>query len=217
MNIAFNLERSARYFPDRPAISQGGAATSYAALNRTASRVAAALVGLGIRPGDHIGLYAPNSGDWIAFYFGALKAGAVPVTLSSQLSRDELSLLLGHSQPRMVFTSTEMLDYLDEFRTSGMVEKTICPDGDLDMNQLAELGTASFKALDRDREDTAAILYTVSESPSALQITTVIIPKTCITIMVKAIENQTGCFSIKFFMIVSPKCCLIKSFIYSMA
>ena len=160
MNIAFNLERSARYFPDRPAISQGGAATSYAALNQTASRVASALVGLGIRPGDHIGLYAPNCGDWIAFYFGALKAGAVPITLSSQLSRDELSLLLGHSQPRMVFTSTEKLDDLDEFRTSGMVEKTICPDGDLDMKQLAELGTASFKALERDREDTAAILYT---------------------------------------------------------
>ena len=160
MNIATNLERSARYFPDRPAISQQGTATSYAELNRTANRVATALIGLGIQPGEHIGLYAPNSGDWIAFYFGVLKAGAVPVTLSSQLSRAELSLLLGHSQPRMVFTSTEKLGHLDDFRTSGLIEKVICPGGDLDMNQLAERGAAAFRALDRDREDTAAILYT---------------------------------------------------------
>ncbi len=160
MNIATNLEQSARYFPDRPAISQEGTTTNYAELNQTANRIATALIRLGVQPGDHIGLYAPNGGDWIAFYFGALKAGAVPVTLSSQLSRNELSLLLGHSQPRMIFTSTEKRNRLDEFRTSGMIEKIICPGGDLDMNRLAELGAASFKALDRNREDTAAILYT---------------------------------------------------------
>jgi long-chain acyl-CoA synthetase len=144
LNIATNLEWSSRYFPERPAISQAGATTSYAELNQMANRVSTALIDLKIQPGDHLGLYAPNSGDWIAFYFGALKAGAVPVTLSSQLSRDELSLLLNHSQPRMIFTSTEKLDRLEGFRASG----------------LTEMGAASFKALDRNREDIAAILYT---------------------------------------------------------
>jgi long-chain acyl-CoA synthetase len=160
LNIATNLEWSARYFPELPAISQQGSVTSYAELNQTANRVATALIDLKIQPGDHVGLYAPNSGDWIAFYFGALKAGAVPVTLSSQLSRDELSLLLNHSQPRMIFTSPGKLDHLEGFRASGGLEKIICPGGDLDMKQLTELGSASFKALDRDREDIAAILYT---------------------------------------------------------
>jgi long-chain acyl-CoA synthetase len=160
VNIATNLEWSARYFPKRPVISQAGATTSYAELNLMANRVATALVDLNIHPGDHIGLFAPNSGDWIAFYFGALKAGAVPVTLSSQLSPDELSLLLNHSQPRMIFASTEKLDDLESFRSSGGLEKTICPGGDLDMKQLIEMGSASFKAVERDRGDIAAILYT---------------------------------------------------------
>ena len=52
------------------------------------------------------------------------------------------------------------LDHLEGFRASGGLEKIICPGGDLDMKQLTELGSASFKALDRDREDIAAILYT---------------------------------------------------------
>jgi acyl-CoA synthetase (AMP-forming)/AMP-acid ligase II len=164
LNIATNLEWSARYFPERPAISQEGATTGYAELNQMANRVATALIDLKLQPGDHIGLCAPNSGEWIAFYFGALKAGAVPVTLSSQLSRDELSLLLNHSQPRMIFTSTEKLDCLEGFRSSGGLEKIICPGGDLDMKQLTEIGSASFKALDRNREDIAAILYTGGEN-----------------------------------------------------
>ena len=160
MNIATNLEWSAFFFPDRPVISEGDSVTSYARLNRKANRVATALIGLEIQPGDHIGLCAPNSGDWIAFYFGVLKAGAVPVTLSSQLSKDELALLLNHCQPRMIFTSAEKLDSLEEFRASGGLEKIICPGGDLDMKRLVELGSASFKARDRDRGDIAAILYT---------------------------------------------------------
>ncbi len=160
MNIATNLEWSAFFFPDRPVFSTGDSVTSYARLNQTANRVATALIGLDIQPDDLIGIYAPNSGDWITIYYGVLKAGAVPVTLSSQLSKDELSLLLNHSKPRMVFTSAEKLDSLEGFRSSGGLEKIICPGGDLDMKQLTELGSASFKARDRDRGDTAAILYT---------------------------------------------------------
>jgi long-chain acyl-CoA synthetase len=160
LNIATNLEWSAFFFPDRPVFSTGDSVTSYARLNQTANRVATALIGLDIQPDDLIGIYAPNSGDWITIYYGVLKAGAVPVTLSSQLSKDELSLLLNHSKPRMVFTSAEKLDSLEGFRSSGGLEKIICPGGDLDMKQLTELGSASFKARDRDRGDTAVILYT---------------------------------------------------------
>ena len=160
MNLSTNLEWSSRFFPDRPVISQGDSILTYARLNQTANRVATALIDLKIRPGDQIGLYAPNSDDWVAFYFGALKAGAVPVTLSYQLSKDELTLLLNHSRPRMIFTGVEKLDSLEALRVSAGLEKIICPEGDLDMKQLTERGSASFKALDRDREDVAAILYT---------------------------------------------------------
>ena len=160
MNLATNLEWSSHYFPDRPAINEGDSVTSYGRLNLAANRVATALIKLKVQPGDNIGLYAPNSGDWIAFYFGALKAGAVPVTLSSQLSNDELALLLNHSRPRMIFTTTDKISRLEVFRGSGGLEKIICPGGDLDIKQLKQSGSATFTALDRDREDVAAILYT---------------------------------------------------------
>jgi long-chain acyl-CoA synthetase len=160
MNISRNLERSAFYFPDRPALSEDVSEASYASLNDRANRVATALIRMGVKPGDHIGLCAPNSGDWIAFYFGVLKAGAVAVTLSSLLKRDELSLLINHSRPRIIFTYDQKLDELHELKHDECLEKIISPNGDMHFQKLLDAGSARFKALDRDRSDTAAILYT---------------------------------------------------------
>lgn len=160
MNLAKNLERSAFYFSDRPALSEDVTETSYARLNESANRVATALIGLGIGPGDHVALCAPNSGDWLAFYFGVLKAGAVAVTLSDQLKKEELSLLVNHSRPKAIFTHDDKLDHLIPLRDRDGLEIIICPGGDLTFDRLLEKGSGTFRAVDRDRTDTAAILYT---------------------------------------------------------
>jgi long-chain acyl-CoA synthetase len=160
MNIAKNLERSAFYFPNRPVLSEDLSETSYAQLNNRANRVATALIQMGTQPGDHIGLCAPNSGDWIVFYFGVLKAGAVAVTFSSMLKHDELSLLINHCQPKILYTFDEKLDDLAGFRGAEWLDKVISPQGDMDFEKLSNMGSSSFRAIDRDRSDTAAILYT---------------------------------------------------------
>jgi long-chain acyl-CoA synthetase len=46
------------------------------------------------------------------------------------------------------------------FRDSGLLEKTICPGGDLELSQIISMGSGSFKAINRGRKNTAAILYT---------------------------------------------------------
>ncbi len=160
MNLANNLESSAFFFPDRPALSESGVEISYDELNDRANRVATGLLKLGVRSGERIGICAPNSTDWITFYFGILKAGAVAITLSSMLRKDELTLLLEHSKPRFLFTSDDKLDHLQGLRGSAGIEKVISFGGDLSLPQLIESGSGSFKAVDRDRSDTAAVLYT---------------------------------------------------------
>jgi long-chain acyl-CoA synthetase len=160
MNLATNLERSALFFPDRPAVSEAGTEMTYGQLNDRSNRIATGLIKTGVRPGDRIGLCAPNSADWIAFYFGVLKAGAVAITLSSMLKQDELTLLLNHSKPRIIFSTDDKLDALSGLRGSAGIEKAICPAGDVTLQQIVNMGTGSFKAVDRDRTDTAAVLYT---------------------------------------------------------
>jgi len=109
MNLARNLESSAIYFPDRPAIRQDSVEWTYAELNERANKVATGLIKLGIKPGDYVGLCSLNSADWIAFYFGILKAGAVAVTLSGLLTGDELAYLINHAKPKVLFTEASKL------------------------------------------------------------------------------------------------------------
>ncbi len=160
MNLAANLERSAFYFPNHPAVSERGTDISYAQLNERASRVASALSKMGVEPGQHVGLCAPNSADWLAFYFGVLKTGAVAVTYSSVLTGTELTILVNHAKPRFMLAGGEKLSELKKLKGSAGLEKIVCPDGDLDMEHLLEMGSGSFTAVKRDRSDTAAILYT---------------------------------------------------------
>lgn len=160
MNVAKNLDKSAILFPDRPAISENNSEITYGALSRRANRVATGLIKLGVEPGDLVGLCAPNSTDWLTFYFGVLKAGAVAVTLSSVLQSDELQLLLTHANPRLLLTTDEKLQQIERYRQAAGIEKIISPNGDLALPKLLELGSDNFRSIERDRADTAAVLYT---------------------------------------------------------
>ena len=160
MNLASNLEASAFYFPDRPAISQAGSSITYAELNERANRIATGLIKMGIKPGELVGMCTPNSADWISFYFGVLKAGAVAVTLSGMLTGDELMNLVGHAKPRVMFTVESKLQEIKQVKAAAGLEKIVCDGGDLDLKGLMAMGSGSFKAIDRERLDTAAILYT---------------------------------------------------------
>jgi len=116
MNISNNLEIAAFYFPNHPALSEAGREITYSKFNDLANRIATGLIAMGVRPGDPIGLLAPNSTDWLIFYFGVLKAGAVAVTFSSLLTPDEMALLINHSKPRFLFTSEEKLYHLSKLK-----------------------------------------------------------------------------------------------------
>jgi len=160
MNLARNLEASAFFFPNRPAVREAGLELTYAQLNDRANRIATGLIDMGIKPGEHVGLCSLNSADWIAFYFGALKAGAVAVTLSGLLTGDELALLVNHAKPRFMFTSEHKLAEMEPLKGPGGLEKVICAGGDVNLEQLMARGSGSFTAVDRHRTDIGAILFT---------------------------------------------------------
>jgi len=158
MNIAENLERSALYFPDRPAVVEGEQEVSFQRFNEESNRAATALIGLGVNPGEHVALCAPNSYEWLAFYFGALKAGAVAVTISSAFSRAELTPLLADARPRVLFTSEEKLDALGARQDHPYLDKVISAGGDIPFQKFIKTGSPSFNAIERKRDDTAAVL-----------------------------------------------------------
>jgi long-chain acyl-CoA synthetase len=158
MNLAGNLERSAFFFSDRPAVHEDGRELTYRQLNEQSNRIAAGLVRMGIRPGGFIGMCKPNSADWISFYFWVLKT--VAVTVSGLLTGDESALLVNRSRPRFIFANAAKLGDLESLRGSARIETIICTGGDLPLSDLMAAETGSFQTVDRDRHEKAAILYT---------------------------------------------------------
>jgi len=160
MNLATNLEKSAYYFPDRPALIEEDREISYLEFNKESNRVAHALMKMGIQMGDHVALWAPNSCRWLAIYFGVLKAGAIAVTLPSTLTQSEIIRLLDDAQPKVLFTVDEKLGDLGDRKNCPYIEKVISPGGDFSYDRLLERGSDTFKAVDLNRQNTAVILYT---------------------------------------------------------
>ena len=73
------LQRAAEHWPDQRAVCDAELAWSYATLLDAAGRVAAALVDLGVRPGDRVAVLADKAPMSVAALYGTLGAGGVCV------------------------------------------------------------------------------------------------------------------------------------------
>ena len=85
------LPQAARRFGDRTALVIEGRSFSFRELDDLSSALAASLVRLGVKPGDRVTLYAPNSWEWIVSYYGALKTGAVINPVNVMLTPAEIA------------------------------------------------------------------------------------------------------------------------------
>lgn len=160
MNVANFLSRAADYFPSRPAVCSNDVEINYRALNSLANRVATGLIRLGLAPGDYVGLCAPNSPEWLMVYFGVMKAGGIATTFSYALQWDELLTLVKHSRPKFVFTSRDRMNDFLKLKDVAEIKLLIGDDGDVTLSDLLASGIEEFVNIERDRNDTAAILYT---------------------------------------------------------
>jgi long-chain acyl-CoA synthetase len=160
LNIASILEKAAFYFPEHIAVIEEDKPIRFNKFNRDANRIASALHDRGIRAGDHVALCAPNSYAWLAFYFGVLRAGAVAVTFSHLLTKNELTKILLDCKPNALLTADQKLAELSEIQKQAQPGLIISENGDISFDRLAAEGAPGFKAVDRHRHDTAAILYT---------------------------------------------------------
>ena len=90
MNVGYLLSRSARYFPDRTAVIIDGQEMSYYELNCRVNKLSNALLSLGLKKGDRVGLLFHNSFPYLESYLALYKAGLVWVRLNARLTSSEL-------------------------------------------------------------------------------------------------------------------------------
>jgi len=81
------LTRTAKRFPDNPALLFQGTTVSFKKLDDMVSRFAAGLTALGVKPGDKVALLLPNLVQTVVVIYGSLRAGAI-VVLNNPLYTD---------------------------------------------------------------------------------------------------------------------------------
>ena len=93
--------------PDKLAVvmSSRGDQLTYAGLEQRANRAAHALRALGINNGDTFALASDNRIEFFEIYWGAQRAGATLVLLSSRLKLDEIAYIVGDSGAKLVLVS----------------------------------------------------------------------------------------------------------------
>jgi long-chain acyl-CoA synthetase len=84
------LEESARKYPDQPCTIFKGGVVSFREMDAITDKLAAGLAGLGVRKGDRVGIFIPNTPQFVMVYFGILKAGAVVVAIDSRYTAPEI-------------------------------------------------------------------------------------------------------------------------------
>ena len=87
----------------RTALECGEARASYGELRDAVRRAAGAWRRLGLKTGDRVLVFAPDSIDWVIAYLGAIWAGGVAVGLNSRLFEKDLSAVLADCGARFVF------------------------------------------------------------------------------------------------------------------
>ena len=87
------LPHATRAFGDQTALVIEGRSFSFRELDDLSDALAASLARMGIKPGDRVTLYAPNSWEWIVSYYGALKTGAVINPINVMLTPAEVAFV----------------------------------------------------------------------------------------------------------------------------
>src|SRR5215470_14939345 len=112
MNLAHLLARSARVFPDRPAVALGERIVAdHRALARRCSALAAAMRGrLGLVPGDRVALFMKNSPEYVELLWAAWWAGLAAVPINAKLHPKEAEYILDDSGARVCFVTPDLAE-----------------------------------------------------------------------------------------------------------
>jgi len=148
---------------------------TYGEVQDRARAIGNALLDLGVRKGDRVGILAENRYEWPVTYLGAAAVGATVASLDIFFTPDEAAKVLRLSEPTVIFTSAKFLKRIaptladlsglrqvvcfDDHEGNGSADQmhwqALCDRG----QALFDAGTDHYAAATVDPEDIATIIF----------------------------------------------------------
>ncbi|MEV8017395.1 long-chain fatty acid--CoA ligase [Streptomyces sp. NPDC086554] len=159
LSLASILAEPARRRPAHTALVEGELRLSFGELWSQARAQAAALVGLGVGPGDRVALMAPNTAEFPRAYYAILAAGGVVVPVHLLLSAEEVEHVLRDSGATLLLCHPAQAETgKAAAAATGVRMLALGADGELDT--LAREAEPLPGYLTRDADDPAVVFYT---------------------------------------------------------
>jgi fatty-acyl-CoA synthase len=117
------VERAERYLPEIEIVSRRPDKslhrTTLGAVVGRARRLAAALVGAGVAPGDRVATLMWNHAEHLEAYFGIPLAGGVVHTLNLRLHPDEIAFIANDARDRILLVDEVLVPLYDKVAAAG--------------------------------------------------------------------------------------------------
>ncbi|SEM48791.1 fatty-acyl-CoA synthase [Loktanella fryxellensis] len=104
-----HLIRAADVFADRPALAYGPDVLTYAQYHARVTRLAGALAGIGVAPGDVVATLLPNVPAQSEASFAVPACGAVINTINTRLDEDTVAYILSHGGARVLLADSQFV------------------------------------------------------------------------------------------------------------
>ena len=136
------FDRVANEHPNNPALvlRHQNIDWTYSELQQRVDQLAAGLISLGIEPGDRVGIWGPNSAEWVLTQLATAKMGAIMVCINPAYRLYELEYALNKVECKALITDEQFKtsDYLGMLNTLAP-EFEQCAPGQLDAAKLPHL------------------------------------------------------------------------------
>jgi long-chain acyl-CoA synthetase len=119
------LEESARKYPDRACTIFKGAVITYKEMNELTDRLAAALVDMGVKKGDRVGIFMPNTPQFVMAYYGILKAGGAVVATNPLYTPPEIEHQASDAGIEVMFVMTNFYKTIKKAQPKTKIKKLI--------------------------------------------------------------------------------------------
>jgi len=163
LNIANNLEQASRLFPEKTALIFEEQAFTFEELNNISNQIATGLSQLGIKRGERVVLFLPNSPEFISSYFAIQKLGAVAVIVNPALTAREVSYIVNDSGAIALITTESLRSAINNEDVLQLVHILITEGAvkdDISLAHLINQRAVNFKTEVMKADDPSAILYT---------------------------------------------------------
>jgi len=131
--IGANLERTVDRYPDNEAVVSRHQERrfTYAQFDDAVDVVARGLLDLGLEVGDRVGMWSPNSYEWLLVQYATAKAGIILVNINPAYRTSELEYAMNQSGCRVLiavpsFKTSDYVAMIDEVRPNlATLERTV--------------------------------------------------------------------------------------------